>query len=456
MEYHPLLPRRCGKHSFKRQALSSIVVASGALSLGLCLGWSSPAIPQLRASNSKIPGPISDTEAGWVGALLPFGAFLTVPLAAPMMERCGRRWTIMLACVPMVFGWMLTAVARSVWMMYLGRTMMGSASSLYSTVVPVYIAEIAERQHRGVLGALFQLMCVFGQVSMAGLGVAADWDHLAYGAMVVPCLTFITVASQYETPNWLVKHRRFGEAKEVLQYFRHSNNVSDEFDELISTGESLDAGVNKDNPILKDRAAMKIIFYMMVMMLTNQLCGNSVVLTFTDSILQTAGVSIKPELAGFTVGLVMFLTTIISIPIVGRINRKPLLFTSLLFCSLSMFCFGFYFHMRLDTSYSWIPILCLLVFILSFSIGMGPLPWVLLGEFSVPHLAPLVATISGLTNWCAAFFMTVVFSDMSRVLGLAGTFWFYGSCSAIGALFSVFILPETRGRSFQEIKKILQ
>ena len=201
---------------------------------------------------------------------------------------------------------------------------------------------------------------------------------------------------------------------------------------------------------------MKIIFYMLVMMLTNQLCGVNVVITFTDSIFQTAGVSIKPEMAGFSVGLVMFFFTIISTPIIGRINRRPLLFTSLSFCSISMVCFGFFFHLRPGPGYGWVPIVCLAVFILSFSMGMGPLCFVLLGDFSLPRLAALAATISGLTNWGSAFLMTFVYSDMRRELGLACTFWFYGACSAVGAAFSMIVLPETRGRSFQEIEMALK
>ena len=88
--------------------------------------------------------------------------------------------------------------------------------------------------------------------------------------------------------------------------------------------------------------------------------------------------------------------------------------------------------------------------------GMGPLPWVLLGEFSLPNMGSLAATISGLTNWGASFLMTVVFSYMSEAFGLAGTFWFYGVCSATGALFSILVLPETRGKSFQEIEILLK
>ena len=458
MDTDPLLPNKDGRYAFRRQVMSSIGAATGAFSMGLSLGWSSPAIPQLQANTSAVPGPISDTEADWVGALVPLGAFLSVPIAGPMMERCGRRSTIVLACLPMFLGWACIALSRAIWMMYAGRVLTGFAASLYSVVVPVYIAEIASIGLRGVLGTLFQLLVVFGLVNMYGLGVVVGWNYLAYGAMAAPCITFIAVISQHETPNWLVKNRRIVEAKGVLRYFRDTENVGDELDELIGSRQmdTLDDGTSDIKPVYKDKIAMKIIFYMLVMMLTNQLCGVNVVITFTDSIFQTAGVSIKPEMAGFSVGLVMFFFTIISTPIIGRINRRPLLFTSLSFCSISMVCFGFFFHLRPGPGYGWVPIVCLAVFILSFSMGMGPLCFVLLGDFSLHCLAALAATISGLTNWGSAFLMTFVYSDMRRVLGLAGTFWFYGACSAVGAVFSMIVLPETRGRSFQEIEMALK
>jgi len=459
MDTDPLLPTISGSYACRRQVLSSIGAATGAFSMGLSLGWASPAIPQLQANTSVLPGPISDNQAEWVGALVPLGAFLSVPVAGPMMERCGRRSTIVLACIPMFLGWACIALARQVWLMYLGRIITGFAASLYSVVVPVYIAEIASIELRGVLGTLFQLLVVFGLVNMYGLGVIVSWVDLAYGAMAVPCITFITVAAQHETPNWLVKNRRIVEAKGVLRYFRDTDNVSDELDELIGSRQSAapdDGVVSNHTPLYRDKIARKIIFYMLVMMLTNQLCGANVVITFTDSIFHTAGVSIKPELAGFTVGLVMFFFTILSTPIIARVNRRPLLFTSLAFCSISMMSFGFYFHASPGPQYGWVPIVCLTVFILSFSCGMGPLNFVLLGDFSLPRLAALAATISGLTNWGAAFLMTFVYSDMRKAFGLAGTFWFYGICSASGALFSIIVLPETRGRSFQEIEMVLK
>ena len=182
-----MLPNRSGRCAFRRQIVSSLVAATGALSMGLSLGWSSPAINQLQANSSMLPGPISDIQASWVGALVPLGAVLSVPVAGPMMEAFGRRSTIMLASVPMFIGWVLIALSTSMWMMYFGRVMTGFAASLFSVVVPVYIGEIASAKLRGVLGTMFQVLVVFGLVSMYGIGIFTDWSTLAYAAMAAPC-----------------------------------------------------------------------------------------------------------------------------------------------------------------------------------------------------------------------------------------------------------------------------
>jgi len=461
METDYLLSNRDGCHAFIRQVMASIGAATGAFSMGLSLGWASPAITQLQSNNSIEPGPISDRQAEWVGSLLPLGAFISVPVAGPLMESFGRRNTIVLACLPMFLGWACIALSRAVWLMYLGRIMTGFAASLYSVVVPIYIGEIASTRLRGVLGTLFQLFVVLGLVNMYGFGMSIKWKYLAYGAMGMPVITCVVVMAQHETPNWLIKNRRIVEAKGVLKYFRDTDNISDELAELINSrqGETSDDGLSGHNgskPLYKDKVALKVIFYMFMMMLTNQLCGVNVVLTFTDSIFQTAGVSIRPELAGLCVGLVMLLVTFMSTPIIGRVNRRQLLFFSLLCCSIAMVCFGFFFHFQPGPSYGWVPIVCLVLFILSFSVGMGPLCFVLLGDFSLPRLAALAGTISGLTNWGCAFLTTFLFYDMEREFGLAGTFWFYGACAAAGAAFVVMILPETKGKSFQEIELALK
>ena len=113
--------------------------------MGLSFGWSSPAITQLQVKSSSVPGPISDSEADWVGSLVPLGAFLSVPIAGPMMERCGRRTTIVLACIPMFLGWACIALSRAIWMMYLGRIFTGFIACLYSVVVLVYMQRLLKK-----------------------------------------------------------------------------------------------------------------------------------------------------------------------------------------------------------------------------------------------------------------------------------------------------------------------
>ena len=457
VETIPLLPAKQGHQAVKRQVMASIGASTGAFSMGLALGWSSPAVHQMQFESTVNnltqigPGPISDQQAEWVGSLVTLGAFFAVPLAGPMMERYGRRITIALACLPMILGWICIAVSTKMWMVYVGRVLTGIALSLYSVVVPVYIGEIASTRLRDTLGSLFQLLVVFGLVIMYGVGVDVCWKYLAFGAIAIPCVTIVIMLVLHETPNWLVKNERFVEAAEVLMHFRDTDDVSDELNELISSMKKKSSEVGQ-KPIYKDRAALKVVFYMLVMMMTNQLCGINVVITFTVSIFHTAGVSIRPQLAGLCVGLVMFIITIISTQTIGRVNRRPLLFFSLLFCSLSMTCFGFYFYLSQGPFYGWVPIVCLVLFILSFSLGLGPLCMVLVGDFSLPRIASLAGTIAALTNWGVAFLTTYAYADMKNILGLAGTFWFYGACSAAGACFVIVALPETRGKSFQEIE----
>ena len=457
MDTDLLLPARHGRQAFQRQVIASIGAATGAFSMGLALGWSSPAVHQLQSldplHNTTEIGPISDQQAEWVGSLVTLGAFFSVPLAGPLMERYGRRSTIVLACLPMIVGWICIAISTGMWLMYVGRVLTGVAVSLYSVVVPVYIGEIASTHLRGTLGSFFQLMVVFGLVIMYGVGVDVGWKYLAYGAIAMPCVTVVIMLALHETPNWLVKNDRLVEARGVLMYFRDTEDVSDELEELIKSSQSRNTVGQK--PIYKDRTAMKVVFYMFVMMMTNQLCGINVVITFTVSIFHTAGVTIRPQLAGLSVGLVMFLVTIIATRTIRRINRRPLLVLSLGFCTISMICFGFYFQLGPGPSYGWVPIVCLAVFIFSFSLGLGPLCMVLVGDFSLPRIASLAGSIAALTNWGFAFLITYAYSDMQKVFGLAGTFWFYGACSAAGAVFVLAVLPETRGKSFQEIELIL-
>lgn len=145
--------------------------------------------------------------------------------------------------------------------------------------------------------------------------------------------------------------------------------------------------------------------------------------------------------------------------IVDKAGRKPLLFLSDLFMAISTAFLGLYFYLQSInydvSSITWLPILSISVFTMMFAIGYGPIPWVFIGEVFPPRISGYASSIITLFNWVGVFVVTRTFSPLKDNLGNHGAFWTYAVISAIGTLFVYFLVPETKGKSVEQIQQEL-
>ena len=209
--------------------------------------------------------------------------------------------------------------------------------------------------------------------------------------------------------------------------------------------------------------AIKLVLYMLAISLSNQFCGINALLTYADLILADAGVPLQPQVAGLTIFLLMLASTLLSTPLIRKVNRRPLLAMSLGLCSISLACLGTYFHFFSSSAHpssassvSSVPLVCLVIYIISFSLGMGPLCFILLSDFSLPRLAALAGTTTGITMWSSCGIVTYAFPLLEAQLGRSAVFLGFALCSASGSAFALLVLPETRGRSFAEVEAAMQ
>ena len=210
--------------------------------------------------------------------------------------------------------------------------------------------------------------------------------------------------------------------------------------------------------------ATKLVLYMLAISLSNQLCGINAVLTYADLILVEAGVPLQSQVAGLAIFVLMLLSTLVSTPLIRSVNRRPLLATSLGICSLSLVCLAVFFYLCPESSSdhenssgtSLVPLVCLIAYIISFSLGMGPLCFILLSDFSLPRLASLAGTVTGLTMWSSCGLVTYAFPLLEVALGRPAVFSGFAICAAAGSAFALLVLPETRGRSGEEVEAAMQ
>lgn len=146
-----------------------------------------------------------------------------------------------------------------------------------------------------------------------------------------------------------------------------------------------------------------------------------------------------------------------SLFLVGRFGRKTLHATTEIISSICLFVLGGYFYIldqdpETAANLGWLPLTCLIGFIASTAAGIAPLGWIVSNEVIPARLRGPGSSIAAFTSWTCAFIVTKTYLDIQRVLTTAGVFWIYASFCFIGFLFSAFILPETKGKTPEEIQ----
>lgn len=201
----------------------------------------------------------------------------------------------------------------------------------------------------------------------------------------------------------------------------------------------------------------------LTLMFFQQLSGINAVIFYSVSIFKIAGSSIDGNLCSIVVGLVNFGATFIANVMIDRLGRKILLYISSSLMVFSLTVLGAFFYVKdtmpekadLVKEIGWLPLVSFMLFVVAFSVGWGPIPWLFLGEGLPGKIRGSAGSVATAFNWACTFFVTKTFTDMIHAIGAHGTFWTFGGCTALGLLFTAIFMPETKGKSLEDIEKNL-
>lgn len=156
----------------------------------------------------------------------------------------------------------------------------------------------------------------------------------------------------------------------------------------------------------------------------------------------------------------MLLATFIATVLVDRAGRKVLLLVSATTMTITLLALGAFFYIQdsndeMAKKIGWLPLTSLCIYIFAFSVGFAPVPWILASEVYSKEMSPIASPLSGALSWGLAFVLTVTFNSISEVIGLGQSFWIFAGVTALGIIFVIFVVPETKGKSMREIQLIL-
>lgn len=443
------------------QYLAGITATLGALAAGMVLGWSSPAGENGVKLIADYGIPMTPAEFSWIGSLATLGAgAMCIPIGM-IADLIGRKTAMLIMVVPFTVGWLLIIFSKSLLMFYFGRFITGLSGGAFCVAAPLYTAETSENEIRGTLGSYFQLMLTIGILASYAIGAAIEnMRTLSIISAVMPLIFFGAFFFMPETPVYYLKKGNEEAARKSLIRLR-GNQYNIEA-ELREQREALEATRRRSGSFIdsiKSPAAKKGFIIAYGLMLFQQMSGVNSIIFYSSSIFTKAGTSIAPNIASIIVGAVQVVSVFLGTLVIDKLGRRILLLASIVMMFLMTLILGVYYYCIEYTSafenITWFAIIPLCVFLILFSFGFGPIPWMMIPEIFAPEVKGIAGSSACLFNWLMAFIVTKFYSDMTKAVQSYGTFWIFSLFCAVGILFVYFLVPETKGKSLDQIQREL-
>jgi len=435
---------------------TTFVAINGGLLFGLNMAGISGAVDMIKGQFS-----LTDSGLGTVAALLTFGCLIGALFTGSFTEKYGRKKVMVTTAVLYIISALGCALSESSTMLIIFRVLSGLAVGGTSVVAPMYISEIAPAKNRGRLVSFNQFAITIGIVLayifdyfLIGLGENA-WRYMLVVPAVFGVLYLIFLLAKFpESPRWLLAHGSKEEAIKVLSSIGGTTLVNEELPEMERT---LLAEQKKDKmsfgELFKGKTG-KIVLIGTLIAALQQITGINAVIMFAPDIFQAAG-SVKSDsiMQAMIVGMVNFLMTIVALWLVDKKGRKTLLLWGAVGMIISLAYLSYEFTKPVQNGFG--VMAALLVYISFFAASFAPVMWVIISEIYPNRIKGVAMSFSTAVSWLCTF-LTVYFAPIIHgALGLQYLFGIFGVFSIIAFVFVKFWIPETKGKSLEQIEKEL-
>ena len=432
------------------QVLVSIIANMGSLSLGLSLGYTSPAIQQIISE-----GHLHEDQIKWFGSILALGAIAGGPSGGLLLRYCGRKMTIIYCSIFFTISWLCILLGGLFGypLLYIGRLFSGVGVGAVSASTSVYISEVAEPDIRGALTSFFALIATSGVVLVYGLGLVIDWQWLAVFGVAFSLLSVLLMLPFPDTPRYLLSQGDRLGAKHSLCFYRSPDKDTEaEFEEIekaVNEGKRRTSSVTVCSVF--SRKYLKALVVCSVIFAFQQLLGTTPLWFFISTVFEESGYTGPDAIPPLVVSSTSVLGVLVSIPLMDRMGRKPLMIGGAAVVALSAAAMGAHFYIiKKGIHLDWLPVASLSLHVFAFYVGLISPPYALMCEYFPVEAQSVASGICILVSWISGFLYSFFFLDLLNVLTPYGTFWTVAGVSLLSMIFVIFFVEETKNKSLQE------
>jgi SP family arabinose:H+ symporter-like MFS transporter len=404
---------------------------------------------------------LSKLQVGWAVSSLIIGCIVGAAMSGILGDRFGRKKVLISAAILFIISSIGTAIPESFSGFIIARIIGGIGIGITSTLCPLYNAEIAPAKYRGRLVALNQLAIVSGifltyfvNVWISGSGdeawgVTSAWRWM-FGVGAVPGLLFLILLFFVpESPRWLIKQGRAAESLPILLKI-HGEELAKK--EVIDIKQSFEEESGSIRQLFSPGLRIALLVGVGLAVL-QQVTGINAVMYYAPEIFKATGAGTNSSLIQtILVGFINFLFTIVALWLIDKVGRKALLLVGTASMAICLLVIGFAFHT--GNAAGPLVLVFILLYVASFAISLGPVVWVIISEIFPNRIRGKATAIAAMMLWAADYLVSQTFPPLLSSAGPASTFWIYGSMALIALLFTWRVVPETKGKSLEEIESL--
>lgn len=421
--------------------------------------WCSPAVLILTSDASPIPMSIEDVSMLCI--IPPVIAIIASPIIGKLVDSIGRKPVVLLTALLQAASWILIACANSFTTLCVARVLVGITDVGTYTCIPIYVAEVVEAKYRGSLGSVMSVSVYAGQLIINVIGSYASISISALSSLVFPLTLAIVYVYLPETPYYLLSKKKEEEASKALRKLRVNADVDKEMSQLKIAVQRQMSEPARYADLFSSATNLRALLFAIGVRCVHQLSGITAFTHYTQYIFDIVGGNVSPSTSAILFFGIQTFAILFAPYLSVTFGRRKLMIFSCLGCAFSLTAEASYLYCSEYTalelsSIKWVPLVSMLMYIAFFCAGLGVVPGLVLSEvFS--------ASVKGkAVSFMFSFFAVLVILS-SKAFQVAVEYWgmfvpfcFFTIACFVNAFLCYYYMPETEGKTLEEIQQMLK